>query len=287
MNPLLKPQWAWFPWLVYLFVFLQSVVSATVLNPASGYSDEQLLYATVLAVLWVERKGVVDALAGKDLGYVLPGFLVFFLGLFLLIIGKLGPVLVLDVWGLFLIASGFVAMMAGKEFGRSATFIGLSGTVLVILGRAAPDALSSELAVAIAGIAAGVLDALFIPVVANGVMLFFGPYSAEVTVECSGMNSIFSLLALSLLYLGGAHERPLWHTGVLVLMVIPFAVLTNLFRVMLLVLSTMFVGDGFAQGIFHDTAGILLFIMALGLLAGLDALLLMVGSSLSPNKSAE
>ena len=130
------------------------------------------------------------------------------------------------------------------------------------------------------------LSATIFPVVANGVTLYFGQYSATVTKDCSGMNSIFSLTALSILYLREGVNRKPWHIAVMVVSIIPVAVLTNFMRVMLVVLATWYVGDWFAQSIFHETIGVVAFILALLLLTLIDRGLLFASSLVKPEKGS-
>jgi|GEM_PF-2654935 len=280
-----KPHASWFPWLLFAFTAVHSVASYT-FSSFFGNGDEPLLYAVVAVLLWIERRSIVASLRGDGLGYPLYGLLLFFFGLLLYTTGQLYPVMILDVWGLCLIASGLIAALAPREHFRSAVFIGLSGSVLVVLGRLAPELLSSELAVVLASLSARMLDTLFFPVVSNGVTLYFGPYTAEVTDACSGMNSIFSLMALAVLYLReGVHRKPL-HITVLVAMVIPVAILANLARVIMLVLVTRFIGDGFAHGWFHDVAGVMTFVVALVMLDMIDRALFWTGRFVGLSRSS-
>lgn len=166
-----------------------------------------------------------------------------------------------------------VAAFASRDQIRSSWFIAVSGTVVVLLGWLLPNVLSTSLARFIASITAGMLTATMFPVIADGVTLYFGPYSAEVAKACSGMNSMFSLTALSVIYLRENFHRNIVHVLILVSCVLPVALLGNLGRVVLLVLVTMYVGDDFAQGLFHDVAGIFAFMLALVLLYGVDRLL--------------
>jgi exosortase len=252
---------------------LQSVAAYTIYDPYFGRNDEPLLFITIAAVLWIERTSIIASIQNdgntKNQWY---GLLLLCFGLLIFVMGSLFPVMVLEVWGLFIMASSLVLTFAPREYFRSAAFIGISGTVLVILGKIAPEALSSRLAVTVASLTAKIINATLFPIVANGVVLFFGPYSAEVAHACSGMNSIFSLLALSLIYLREGVQRKLWHIVLLILLVIPIAVVTNMLRVIILVLVTQYFGERYAQGIIHDFAGIIVFVFALLFLAFIDYL---------------
>lgn len=260
---------ALFPWIVYFYLFFYSINEYIKIKGLSS-TDEPLLYGTALIVLWIERGSITASLKEKSLGYSLYGLLALLFGLIVYIAGKLYPVIYLEIWGLFIIGAGMVAGLAPKENIRSAIFIGVGGTVLVVMGRIAPYMLSSELAKVISLLSSNIISAVLFPVTSDGVVMYFGPYSAEVSHACSGMNSIFSLLALSVIYLREGTHRKYWHIGILVALVIPVAVLTNLIRVILLVLITWYFGDRYAQGIYHDIAGIMVFIVALLLLAYID-----------------
>ena len=67
--------------------------------------------------------------------------------------------------------------------------------------------------------------------------------------------------------------------------IIPVAVITNFMRVMLIVLATWYVGDSFAQSIFHETVGVVVFVLSLLILTLIDRLLLFAYSLVKPNES--
>jgi len=265
-----------FPWIVYMFMFVSSLYGY--IN-AKGLvnTDEPLLFATVLVVFWIERQAVIASLfQDGELGYPLYGVFALCFGLMIYIAGQLYPFIYFEIWGLFIMASAMVIAFAPKEYARSALFIGFAGTVFVVLGRVAPELLSSELAKGLAAVTAHIISSLLFPVTSNGVTLYFGPYSAEVAHACSGMNSIFSLFALSVLYLREGVQRKLWHIGILIALVIPVAVITNLLRVIILVLITWYFGNRYAQGIYHDLTGIMVFVIALVLLATIDQIMFFI-----------
>jgi exosortase len=257
------------PWVIYLYLFIGSIYEYIKIKGFSN-TDEPLMYATALVLLWVERESIVASIKERSLGYSLYGLLSLMLGLIVYIAGQLYPVIYLEILGLFIIASSLVTSFAPKKYIKSALFIGLGGTVLVVMGRIGPYMLSSELAKGIASLSSKIISATLFPVTSNGVVMYFGPYSAEVSHACSGMNSIFSLLALSVIYLREGIHRKIWHIIILIALVIPVAILTNLIRVIMLVLITWYFGDRYAQGIYHDLAGIIVFVIALSLLAFID-----------------
>jgi exosortase len=269
----IRPHASWFPWLLFALITLHAAARYTIYDPSFGNNDSSLLFVIIALVLWIERNSIISSLSGEGTGDLLTGSAFLIAGWVLYIVGRLYPVMILEIWGLFFMAAGLVAALAPREYRKSAFFMVVAGTVIVVIGWVAPDLFSSQLALAIAATSAKVISATLFPVISDGVILYFGPYSAEVTKACSGMNSIFSLTALSVLYLRQGVKREPWHIAVLVACVLPVALLTNLFRVITLVLATQYVGDAFSQGLFHNATGIFVFIVALAALALIDYLL--------------
>lgn len=273
------------PWIVYVIIIVKAIADYIINNPSFAQNDEILLYFIVLIILWVERRGILATLQTEATGMPFYGLIVCTIGLFVYVVGRLYPLLVLELWGFFFITSGLITAFAPKENLKSAVSIALSGTVLVILGKIAPELLSSKLAISIAGFTAKILNQAVLPVVSSGVYLYFGPYTAEVTHACSGMNSIFSLFALSLLYLKEGVSRKYWHLAILVILVIPVAVITNAIRVILLVLTTWNLGESFSSGPFHETLGIIVFVLALGILISFDKALFIIDKNIQKSRN--
>jgi exosortase len=104
-------------------------------------------------------------------------------------------------------------------------------------------------------------------------MISIGQYQLLVADACSGMNSMFSLSALGLLYLYLLRHRNWAHTALMLLAILPIAFAANVIRVCALVLITYYFGDEAGQGFAHGATGMVLFIAALSLLFGLDRVL--------------
>jgi exosortase len=111
------------------------------------------------------------------------------------------------------------------------------------------------------------------PIARSGVVLSIGPYQLLVADACSGLNSLYSLAALGTLFLHLSRTTGVLRNVLLLSGIVPIAIAANVLRVLALVLITYYFGDEAGQGFLHDFAGMMLFIVALGLLFGLDALL--------------
>jgi exosortase len=90
---------------------------------------------------------------------------------------------------------------------------------------------------------------------------------------CSGLNSIFSLSALGLLYLYLMQYKSRVHNALMLLSIVPIAIAANVIRVATLVLITYYFGDEVGQGLAHNAAGMLLFVTALLMLLAFDGVL--------------
>lgn len=106
-----------------------------------------------------------------------------------------------------------------------------------------------------------------------GTMIYLGPYEMHMADACAGMGSLLSLFALGMLYLYLRHGGVWRYFLAIAPLVVVIALAANLARILLLMLVTLTLGDGVAQGWFHPVAGLILFALALAMLIAIDALL--------------
>jgi exosortase/archaeosortase family protein len=90
---------------------------------------------------------------------------------------------------------------------------------------------------------------------------------------CAGLNSMFTLEALGLLYMNLMRYTSVARNLALALLILPISFAANVVRVMLLVLVTVHFGDAAGQGFTHGFAGLVLFLVALVLILAVDRLL--------------
>jgi exosortase len=135
------------------------------------------------------------------------------------------------------------------------------------------DPLTSVLKQQVSAVVESVLYFFGYPIGRRGVTIQMGPYQLLMADACSGLNSIFSLSALGLLYLYLMQYKSRLHNALMLLSIIPIAIAANVIRVATLVLITFYFGDAVGQGFAHSAAGMLLFVVALLLLLAFDGLL--------------
>ncbi len=144
---------------------------------------------------------------------------------------------------------------------------------MVPLPEALVAAVTSPLKNAVSAVASDLLYRFGYPVGRTGVMLTVGHYQLMVADACAGLNSMFTLEALGMLYMNLMKYTNPVRNVVLALLLVPTAFVANIVRVMILVLVTYHFGDAAGQGFVHGFAGMVLFIVALLLMLMLDKLL--------------
>jgi len=138
------------------------------------------------------------------------------------------------------------------------------------------DAITGPLKNWISDIVESLLYAVGYPIARMGVILSIGQYQLLVADACSGLHSMFSLTALGTLFMYMMGRKSRLHNAIMLAAILPVAFVANIVRVVVLVLVTYHLGDEAGQGFLHGTAGIVLMIVALGILFALDALLKVV-----------
>jgi exosortase B len=111
------------------------------------------------------------------------------------------------------------------------------------------------------------------PIARTGVVLNIGPYQLLVADACAGLNSMFTLEALGLLYMNLMGYTSRLRNVLLAVLIIPISFGANIVRVLILVLVTYYFGDAAGQGFIHGFAGMVLFIVGLVLMLIVDNLL--------------
>lgn len=131
-------------------------------------------------------------------------------------------------------------------------------------------AVTTPLKSAVSAVASSLLYTLGYPIGRSGVVLTVGPYQLLVADACAGLNSMFTLEALGLLYMNIMNYKSAVRNVALALLIVPISFVANIVRVCILVLVTYHFGDEAGQGFVHGFAGMVLFIVALTLILLVD-----------------
>lgn len=115
-----------------------------------------------------------------------------------------------------------------------------------------------------------------VPVVREGNLLILPYYTLELVEACSGIRSLMSLVALAVAY-GYMAEKRIIVRILLVALMVPTAVMSNGFRVMVTAVLTRSGGPKAAEGFLHAFSGWVLFLAAAMCLFLIHGLIIKVG----------
>ena len=135
------------------------------------------------------------------------------------------------------------------------------------------DAITQPLKMSVSVVATSVMYAMGYPIGRSGVILTVGPYQLLVADACSGLNSLFTLEALGLLYMNLMRYTSALRNVLLAVLILPISFTANVTRVIILILVTYHFGDEAGQGFVHGFAGMVLFMVALVLMLAVDNVL--------------
>jgi exosortase B len=201
------------------------------------------------------------------------GWLLLAAGVSLWVIGRSLNMPLLDVSALIPLATGLLLIVGGGPALRAYWFPVLFLVFLIPIPSFVLDALTGSLKGKVSFVTEFLLYHAGYPIARSGVVLGVGQYQLLVADACSGLNSIFSLSAMGLLYLYLMRHVSVSRNALLLAAIVPIAVFANLVRVVFLVLLTYHFGDGAGQGFLHGFAGLFVFGIAMLMLFALDRLL--------------
>ena len=239
-------------------------------------TDEQghgpIILAVVVWLLWQRRALLRDAAVnGQPAGIV--GWVWIVAGLFIYFVGRLQNIVTLEMGAIIPLLVGALAVTFGWGVVRVALFPIFFLLFAVPLPGQVVDALTAPLKQAVSWSSEQILWAAGYPISRSGVILNVGQYQLLVADACAGLNSMFTLEALGLLYMNLLGHTSRLRNVLLAILLIPMSFMANVIRVLVLILVTYYFGDAAGQGTVHGLAGMLLFIVALFLMVVLDSIL--------------
>ncbi|MCZ2440622.1 MAG: exosortase B [Burkholderiales bacterium] len=237
-------------------------------------SDEQGHGPIILGVsLWLMfmRRHELAALPPQPVAWL--GWPLLLLALLLYAFGRSQDIIMFEVGSQIVLAASLLLVFKGWAALRMLWFPLFFMLFMVPLPEALVAAVTGPLKSAVSAVASELLYRAGYPVARSGVIMTVGPFQLLVADACAGLNSMFTLEALGMLYMNLMKYTNVTRNTVLALLLVPTAFVANIVRVIILVLVTYYFGDAAGQGFVHGFAGIVLFLVALLLMLVLDKLL--------------
>ena len=215
-----------------------------------------------LYVVWTERRRIVESVGNPSfwgalliVPFAFAGFL-----------GARGTQIRLEIVGFVGMLIGLAWAMFGARTARAVLFPSLFLLFCLPL-HTYLDLVTIHLRMLAVSIAYGVLQGCGVDIVREGTMLVSptGAFSIDVAEPCSGMRSLFAMMALTAGY--AYFTQPTWfRRGLLFACSIPLAIAGNVARILSIVAIAATCSSDFATGFYHDYSGYVVFLVSVFLM---------------------
>ena len=236
-------------------------------------TDEQghgpIIGAVSLWLIWKRRQDVIDAPYKPAL---FLGGVLFVLALVMYALGRSQQILQGEVLGVIALAASLLLLLRGVQGLKAVAFPLFFLLFMVPLPGVLVQAVTIPLKTAVSYVAEFLMHHAGYPVGRTGVILTVGQYQLLVADACAGLNSMFTLEALGLLYMNLMGYTSKLRNVLLAILIIPIAFIANVVRVIILILVTYHFGDEAGQGFVHTFAGMVLFGVGLTMMLATDTL---------------
>jgi exosortase B len=237
-------------------------------------TDEQghgpIILALSFWLIW-RRREQLAALPGRGAPFTAWTALV--LAALMYSFGRSQAIIIFEVGSQILMLAALLLLFRGWAALRLCWFALFFLIFMIPLPGPLVAAVTGPLKAAVSAVAENLLYQAGFPIGRSGVVLSIGPYQLLVADACAGLNSMFSLEALGLMYMNLMQYKSMPRNVLLAILIIPISFCANVVRVMILVLVTFYFGDDAGQGFVHGFAGLVLFMVALVLMLVVDRLL--------------
>lgn len=187
--------------------------------------------------------------------------------------GRSQGILLFEMGSLPLMLIGLVLLLQGPARLQTVWFPLFFTLFLIPLPSSIVDPLTQPMKLAVSQSVEWLLESLGYPIARAGVTLYLGPYQLLVANACAGLNTLFTLEAIGLLYLNVVRSPSIARNVVLGTLIVPISFSANVIRVLSLCLITYYLGDEAGRGFLHGFAGMVLFASALALTIMTDGLI--------------
>jgi exosortase B len=204
------------------------------------------------------------------------GWVMLVFGLALYIIGRSQDILLFEVGSVIINLASITVVLRGTAALRQLWFPLVFMVFMIPLPGAFVDAMTQPMKTAVSYAVESILYNVGYPISRSGVILQIGQYQLLVADACAGLNTLFTLEALGLLYLNLVRHESVARNVVLAICIVPISFAANIIRVIVLTLITYHLGDEAGQGFLHGFAGMVLFMAALLLIILFDGFIRLI-----------
>jgi exosortase B len=201
------------------------------------------------------------------------GWAVFAIALVLYILGRSQQIMLFELSSFIWMLAGILLIKRGSSALKVMWFPLFFMLFMIPLPGTVVTTLTMPMKMAVSYVTANLLFWVDYPIARNGVVLQIGQYQLLVADACAGLQTLLTLESLGLFYMNVVRHTSVFRNVVLAILIVPISFTANVIRVVTLTLVTYYFGDEAGQGFLHGFAGMVLFLSALVLILGIDALL--------------
>lgn len=274
------------PWLIVLagLCFMYIPTGIDLFQNVWTSSDQQSHGPIVFTIsIWLLYRKWSDFCAAKTEQSV-AGWPVLIIGALFYVIGHSQNIYLLEVSSFIWLLLAVGLILFGTRAVKVIWFPLFFMLFMIPLPSAIVEAITMPMKIAVSFVAEQILYTANYPIARSGVILQIGQYQLLVADACAGLHTLFTLESLGLLYLNLVRHESITRNIVLAILIVPISFAANVIRVMVLTLITYYLGDEAGQGFLHGFAGMVLFLSALFLIIGVDALTRIVLARFGRNK---
>ena len=258
------------------FLYLYASVLADLV--AAWWDDPDYSHGFLVPLLtayfvWERRPALIDMVPQTSrcgLGVLLTG-------LCMLFVGTIGAEFFIMRLSMIVVIGGLVLYLLGWHYLWTLSFPIAFLLFMIPLPALILNVVTFPLQLLAAKLSTFALQLVEFPVFREGNIIFLPHITLEIVEACSGLRSLMSLMALSVVF-GYLTQRAFWKRLVLGASSVPIALLANAFRIWGTGVLAYFWGSKAAEGFYHTFAGWSVFAVAFVLLLVEGFVLLALGS---------
>jgi len=235
---------------------------------SDDYSHGFFIVPICVFIIWQKRK----TLAETPIRSSSWGLAVVILALLMYLLGHLGEIATVASFSMVLVLAGLAIYFFGFQMFKELMFPLFLLLFMIPVPAQIYATLTIPLQLFVSMVSAGVARILGIPIFREGNVINLPEYTLQVVEACSGLRSMISLLTLSAVFAYMTLRSNILRT-ILFIIGIPAAIVVNIFRVLLMILAFYYFQYDLAQGSVHTVFGVVIFILALAIIAGMKGLL--------------
>lgn len=236
------------------------------------YSHAYFIFPISLWLTFRKRAGFKNYLIEGNSGKNILGFFIFFVGISLFVFGWRQDYLFISTLSMIPLVFGLILYLYGSHMAKALSFPILYLLLLVPPPFGILDSITLPMRHNVSIATEKILSSLGYPIKRAGLELTIGYYKIFMGAPCSGFRSLVTMFSLVIVYVYISKISTV-RKLTLASLIVPFALLGNLIRVITLCLITFYFGETVGQGFFHNFSGIVIFIIALLGVIGIELIL--------------